>query len=232
MAASENRQTSMRASAISLASRMGAIAMSVQSLSIERINTPTGRMMILVDGEQRLRALDWEDHEPRMQRLLRQHYGEINLREEARPTAVVHALEAYFNGDLVGLNSLPTATNGTDFQRTVWAALRHIVPGETISYGRLAARIGQPTAVRAVGLANGANPIAIVVPCHRVIGANGALTGFGGGIDRKRWLLAHERASSPLRDEPISEPEEIYDGCGLPFAGRRTYGTRSTYQES
>ncbi|MGC2224836.1 MAG: methylated-DNA--[protein]-cysteine S-methyltransferase, partial [Methylocella sp.] len=105
-------------------------------------------------------------------------------------------------------------------------------PGETISYGILAARIGQPTAVRAVGLANGANPIAIVVPCHRVIGANGALTGFGGGIERKRWLLAHERVSSPQRDELISESEGIYDGCGRPFAARRAYGTRSTYQEA
>jgi methylated-DNA-[protein]-cysteine S-methyltransferase len=206
---------------------MGAIAMSVQCLSIERMNTPTGRMMIVVDGEQRLRALDWEDHEPRMQRLLRQHYGEIHLREEARPTAVVHALEAYFNGDLAGLNSLPTATNGTDFQRTVWAALRRIAPGETISYGGLAVRIGRPIAVRAVGLAIGANPIAIVVPCHRVIGANGALTGFGGGLERKRWLLAHERACSPRPDELISESEGIYDGCDRPFATRRAYGPRS-----
>lgn len=178
--------------------------MSDQSLFVDRINTPTGRMIIVMDGEQRLRALDWEDHEPRMQRLLRRHYGEIHLSEEARPTAVAHALQAYFDGDLVALSSLPTATSGTDFQRAVWDALRRIAPGETISYGVLAARIGQPTAMRAVGLANGANPIAIVVPCHRVIGVNGALTGYGGGLKRKRWLLAHERACSPAARGLIS----------------------------
>jgi methylated-DNA-[protein]-cysteine S-methyltransferase len=170
--------------------------MSVQSFFVERINTPTGRVMIVMDGEQRLRALDWEDHEPRMQRLLRQHYGKIRLREETRTRAVIRAIGAYFDGDLVAVANLATATNGTDFQCAVWGALRHIAPGETISYGMLAARIGQPTAVRTVGLAIGANPIAIVVPCHRVIGANGALTGYGGGLERKRWLLAHERACS------------------------------------
>jgi methylated-DNA-[protein]-cysteine S-methyltransferase len=99
---------------------------------------------------------------------------------------------------------LPVATNGTDFQCVVWGALRQLAPGETISYGRLAARIGRPTAMRAVGLAIGANPIAVVVPCHRVIGANGTLTGYGGGLERKRWLLAHERARSP-------QPDELYD---------------------
>src|SRR5262245_24091793 len=127
--------------------------MFVQSLSVGRIDTPTGRMMIVMDGEQRLRALDWEDHEPRMQRLLRRHYGEIHLRKETRTTAVMRALHSYFDGDLVALNSLPTATNGTDFQCAVWGALRHIAPGETISYGMLANRIGRPSAMRAVGLA-------------------------------------------------------------------------------
>jgi methylated-DNA-[protein]-cysteine S-methyltransferase len=91
---------------------------------------------------------------------------------------------------------LPTATNGTDFQRAVWNALRRIPIGRTISYGVLALQIGRPTATRAVGLANGANPIATVIPCHRVIGANASLTGYGGGLDRKRWLLAHESAYS------------------------------------
>jgi methylated-DNA-[protein]-cysteine S-methyltransferase len=175
--------------------------MFVQSLSVERTNTPTGQMIIIMDGEQRLCALDWEDHQPRMQGLLRRHYGEIPLRKEAGPTAIAHALQAYFDGDLAALDSLPTATNGTNFQRAVWDALRHIAPGEIISYGMLAARIGQPASVRAVGLATGANPIAIVVPCHRVVGANGALRGYGGGLERKRWLLAHERACSPQPDE-------------------------------
>ena len=197
MAGSENRQMSMRAGIISNPCRIGAIAMSVRSLSVGRINTPTGQMIIFMDGKQRLRALDWEDHEPRIQRLLQRHYGKISLQEEARPTAVVRALQAYFDGDLVAIDSLLIRTNGTDFQRAVWEALRHIAPGETISYGMLAARIGQPAAMRAVGLATGANPIAIVVPCHRVIGKNGALTGYGGGLERKRWLLTHERVFSP-----------------------------------
>jgi methylated-DNA-[protein]-cysteine S-methyltransferase len=91
------------------------------------------------------------------------------------------------------------ATNGTDFQKSVWHALRAIPAGQTVTYGELARRLGQPTAMRAVGLANGANPIGIVVPCHRVVGANGTLTGYAGGLERKRWLLAHESvADLPL----------------------------------
>jgi methylated-DNA-[protein]-cysteine S-methyltransferase len=97
------------------------------------------------------------------------------------------------------IDAVDVRTGGTDFQRRVWAALRRIPAGTTTSYGRLAAAIGSPSACRAVGLANGANPIGIVVPCHRVIGADKTLTGYGGGIDRKRWLLDHElRWSAPL----------------------------------
>src|SRR5690606_5527006 len=97
-----------------------------------------------------------------------------------------------FEGDISALDALPVVTGGTEFQRRVWAALRQIPAATTISYGQLAARIGAPAASRAVGLANGANPVPIVVPCHRVIGANGKLTGFGGGLPRKQWLLSHE----------------------------------------
>ena len=104
-------------------------------------------------------------------------------------------LLAYFAGALRDFE-LPLAAQGTPFQQGVWQALCAIPYGETISYGELARRIGHPTAVRAVGLANGRNPIAIVVPCHRVIGANGSLTGYGGGLARKRWLLAHESRGS------------------------------------
>jgi methylated-DNA-[protein]-cysteine S-methyltransferase len=104
-------------------------------------------------------------------------------------------LEAYFNGELTDFD-LPLSMDGTGFQRTVWASLRDIPYGETISYGELARRIGQPSASRAVGLANGRNPISIVVPCHRVVGANGSLTGYGGGIDRKQYLLALEQRVS------------------------------------
>jgi methylated-DNA-[protein]-cysteine S-methyltransferase len=107
---------------------------------------------------------------------------------------VTDALQAYFAGELARLNDITCATAGTPFQRMVWGALRTIPPGRTLSYGALAARLDRPSAARAVGLANGANPISVVIPCHRLVGANGALTGYGGGLGRKRWLLAHEGA--------------------------------------
>jgi methylated-DNA-[protein]-cysteine S-methyltransferase len=177
----------------------------VEILHLERFNTPTGPMLVVTDGERRVRATDWEDHEDRMQRLLRRHYPEASIQPCAasRVSAARRALQAYFDGELDAIADVPTATNGTDFQRQVWAALRLIPVGSTVSYGALAARLGRPNAVRAVGLANGANPVAIVVPCHRVIGANASLTGYGGGLDRKRWLLAHERAGRPAKDELI-----------------------------
>jgi methylated-DNA-[protein]-cysteine S-methyltransferase len=131
-----------------------------------------------------------------MHRLLREHYGEYQLEKGAAPASVTRSLDAYFDGDLNALASVRTATGGTPFQRAVWRALRAVKPGTTKSYSQIAARIGRPTASRAVGAANGSNPIAIVVPCHRVIGANGALTGYGGGLPRKRWLLDHEREFS------------------------------------
>ena len=102
------------------------------------------------------------------------------------------ALKGYFAGDLDGLKTIKWRVAGTPFQRKVWTALRTIPAGTTTSYGALAAQLDMPKAVRAVGLANGSNPISIVVPCHRVIGANGSLTGYGGGLERKRWLLQHE----------------------------------------
>lgn len=104
----------------------------------------------------------------------------------------------YFAGDIDALDGVAVQTNGTEFQRTVWAELRRIPRGTTTTYGELAARIGKPTAARAVGLANGSNPVSIVVPCHRVIGADGSLTGYAGGTARKEWLLRHEGA--PLRN--------------------------------
>jgi methylated-DNA-[protein]-cysteine S-methyltransferase len=167
---------------------------SEQTFQIERFNTPTGRMLVVSDDQGRLRAVDWEDHEERMQRLLGRYYrkSRLLLREVSRPSAPRQALDAYFAGELGAIDELTTATNGTEFQRQVWSALRRIPSGSALSYGALATEIGRPAAVRAVGLANGANPIAIVVPCHRVVGANSSLTGYGGGLERKRWLLTHE----------------------------------------
>ncbi len=178
--------------------------MTAETFFVERIETPTGRMRIVSDEAHRLRAVDWDDHEPRMQDLLRRHYGAnaAQLREASRSSMAARALLAYFEGDINAIDDLPTATNGTAFQRAVWSALRRIPAGRTVSYSTLAAEIGRPKAVRAVGLANGANPIAIVVPCHRVIGADASLTGYGGGLHRKRWLLAHERGERPLFEEP------------------------------
>lgn len=160
----------------------------------ESFNTPTGRMLLVSDAQQRLRAVDWQDKEQRMLDLLKRYYGanNIQLREVAQLSPARRALLAYFDGDLSAIDAQPTAVTGTDFQRSVWDALRAIPAGLPISYSVLAQRIGRPNACRAVGLANGANPISIFVPCHRVIGANATLTGYGGGIERKRWLLEHE----------------------------------------
>ena len=108
------------------------------------------------------------------------------------PAALRDNLAAYFAGDLDALGRIPWATGGTPFQRSVWTALADIPAGTTMTYGALAAQIGAPRAVRAVGHANGANPISVVVPCHRLVGANGTLTGYGGGLHRKQWLLEHE----------------------------------------
>jgi methylated-DNA-[protein]-cysteine S-methyltransferase len=176
---------------------------------VERFNTPTGRMLIVTDDQHRLRAAEWLDDEDRVQRLLRRQFAETAIESgDARgASAAKRALDAYFEGDLKAIDDVPTATSGTEFQRQVWAALRLIPVGCTTSYGALAAKLGRPAAVRAVGLANGANPIAVVVPCHRVIGANGSLTGYGGGLDRKRWLLAHESAGRPLLIGPNHQLE-------------------------
>ncbi len=165
-----------------------------ETLFLDVMETPLGRMLVVADDVERLRALDWSDYEGRMRRLLRLHYGTEDrghvLRRRALPPSVREPLAAYFAGDLAAPDRIPVHTGGTPFQRAVWAALRAIPAGTTLSYGALAGRLECPKAVRAVGLANGANPVGIVVPCHRVIGADASLTGYGGGLDRKRWLLA------------------------------------------
>ena len=133
--------------------------MSAQTFCLEHLETPTGRLLVVTDAECRLRAVDWEDHHSRMQELLDRYYGAgTRLREARRLSQAARALADYFAGDLDAIADLPTAANGTAFQLSVWAALRQIPVGETVSYGALAARIGRPKAVRAVGLANGANP--------------------------------------------------------------------------
>jgi O-6-methylguanine DNA methyltransferase len=164
------------------------------TLSLDRFASPVGEILLVFEGET-LRALDFWDYAPRMHRLLRLHYGTVSLTDGEAPAAIRWPLAAFFSGDWAALDSIRVATGGTPFQRMVWEAVRRIRPGTTQSYGAVAAAVGRPGASRAVGLANGANPVAIVVPCHRVIGANAALTGYGGGLARKAWLLTHEKAA-------------------------------------
>jgi methylated-DNA-[protein]-cysteine S-methyltransferase len=167
-------------------------------LRLEQWASPLSTLLLVSDNDGALRALDFAGHESRMHRLLKEHYGTYELRDGAAPQSVTRALAAYFAGDLVALNDVRVATNGTPFQRAVWKGLREIPAGVTKSYGELAADIGRAGACRAVGAANGSNPVAIVVPCHRVIGANGALTGFASGLPRKQWLLDHEKQFARL----------------------------------
>lgn len=132
---------------------------------------------------------------PAIDRMFDRWYpGEPRARQPIPAAAAV--VSRYFAGDIGALDSVAVELNGTPFQKKTWLALRRIPAGSTISYAELARRIGESSAIRAVGTANGANPVAIVVPCHRVIGSNGTLTGYGGGLDRKHWLLAHEGALS------------------------------------
>jgi methylated-DNA-[protein]-cysteine S-methyltransferase len=161
---------------------------------VDRLATPIGELLIVADRAGNLRTIDWTDHEARMRLLLDRQYGKgaYAIGAARDPGGLTRAMRAYFKGDIAAIDSLPVETAGTPFQRSVWRALRHIKSGRTISYAELARRIGKPKAVRAAGLANGQNPISIVVPCHRVIGSDGSLTGYGGGLPRKQWLLEHE----------------------------------------
>lgn len=180
-------------------------------LFMESVPTPIGSIALVTDDVGDVRALDWNDYLPRLNRLLQVHYGTAVERDAAAapsgdespaalfrqrttPSAASLALRRYFAGDIPAIETLTVATGGTAFQQAVWTALRRIPAGETTSYGALASSIGRPRAVRAVGHANGSNPIGIIVPCHRVIGVSGHLTGYAGGLERKRWLLEHETA--------------------------------------
>jgi methylated-DNA-[protein]-cysteine S-methyltransferase len=176
----------------------------IVQLFVDRIPTPLGEMFIVTDSDENLRAAYWTD-EARMTGVLRAHFRETGFTVEPRlkPSSHVAAFRRYFGGELSAIDQLIVKTAGTAFQREVWQALREIPCGSTISYSALAQRIGRPAAVRAVGLANGSNPICVVVPCHRVIGADGSLTGYGGGLERKRWLLRHESAPVPADRPPL-----------------------------
>lgn len=167
-------------------------------LLVDHYPSPIGKIVLVYDRDEHVRALDFSDFRERMERLLKEHYGAYTLEPETMPKALRAALDAYFAGDLRALDSLQVSTAGTPFQREVWRALRTIPAGSPTSYGVLAAQLGRPGSARAVGSANRKNPVAIVVPCHRVIGSQGTLVGYAGGMNRKRWLLEHEAAQSAL----------------------------------
>ena len=152
---------------------------------------PFAEILIAVDNG-KLAALDFNGYEARMQRLLSKRYDEVKLTEKSNPCGFSACLRAYLAGELDALNEIPVDTGGTEFQRAAWQALRTIPVGRTATYAEQATRIGRPKAVRAIGAANGQNPIAIVLPCHRVVGANGSMTGYAGGVATKEWLLRHE----------------------------------------
>jgi len=152
------------------------------------------RLVFLEPDESRLRTVYTLDGSIAA---LERDAGEPATRDEEAASPAVLQLREYFEGSRTAFD-LPLAARGTGFQLQVWEALTRIPAGETRSYGEVASMVGAPSASRAVGMASGRNPIAIVVPCHRVVGANGTLTGYGGGLQRKRWLLEHEASSMPL----------------------------------
>jgi methylated-DNA-[protein]-cysteine S-methyltransferase len=174
------------------------------------IASPIGPLT-LVSRNDVLIAVAFEPEESSTHRWLTRRFGELRLEDHDDPAGAASVLRAYFDGDLAALDRVTVDTGGTEFQREIWSALRQIPVGTTISYAGLAARVGRPSAVRAVGAANGSNPIPVIIPCHRVIAADGTLCGYGGGLDRKRWLLTHEGAmpakarktTAPSRQIPL-----------------------------
>lgn len=165
-------------------------------LLTDQIATPLGDFALVADEAGKLHAAEWTDCRDRMERSLRLLHGAegYTLKPARNPGGHSAALRAYFAGDFAIIDRLPVAGFGTPFQRLMWRNLRKVRAGTTLSYGDFARRIGRPLAIRAVGAANGANPISVVVPCHRLVGADGSLTKYGGGLRRKQWLLEHEQA--------------------------------------
>jgi methylated-DNA-[protein]-cysteine S-methyltransferase len=162
-------------------------------LFVTGLETPVGRARLVYDAEGVVHAFGWYEGDTWLKR-----FGRADFVEGVDPFGLVAAMTAYFDSDVRAIDHIRVRMRGTPFQNTVWQALRSIPAGETMSYGAMAKMLGQPGAMRAVGLANGANPIGVIVPCHRVIGADGSLTGYGGGIARKKWLLAHEARHTGL----------------------------------
>jgi methylated-DNA-[protein]-cysteine S-methyltransferase len=183
---------------------MGRGAVTVQPperLVFDRIATPVGEAILVSDQAEVLRGFQWADFEESLLKTLVAHYRGVPW-DKGRSPILAGAFEAYFAGEVRALETVSWATAGTAFQRQVWSALTTIPAGRTLSYAALAAQVGRPMAVRAAGSANGRNPISVALPCHRVIGTGGDLTGYGGGLARKRWLLRHEGAA--FRDAALA----------------------------
>ncbi len=163
-------------------------------IQIQTLESPIGPLTV-AERAGRVCLLHFGGDGPAIDQLFEKWYpGEARAR---RALAVAAVLRRYFEGELAAIEAIAVELNGTDFQKKVWQALQRIPCGATISYAELARRVGSLTAVRAVGAANGANPVAVIVPCHRVIGSNGSLIGYGGGLERKQWLLSHEGVAAP-----------------------------------
>jgi methylated-DNA-[protein]-cysteine S-methyltransferase len=174
-------------------------------IEVGETSSPIGRVLLLA-REGALCGVGFGAAPDRAQRRILRRFGEVEFRGSDDPAGAASALGRYFSGDLHALEGVAVDPGGTPFQRRVWNALRDIPAGQTRSYSYVARVIGAPHAVRAVGAANGANPVGIVIPCHRVIGADGGLVGYGGGLDLKRWLLVHEGVRLPVerpRQTPI-----------------------------
>ena len=162
-------------------------------LWLDEITTPIGPLTLIVNpASGGICTLEFTTDREMLRERLAARFGPVSFADEPDPGGTANRIRAYFAGDVHAVDKLPVDTAGTPFQERVWAALRGVPPGQPVSYGQLARAIGRPGAARAVGLANGRNPVAVVIPCHRVIGADGTLTGYGGGLPRKRWLLEHE----------------------------------------
>jgi methylated-DNA-[protein]-cysteine S-methyltransferase len=160
-------------------------------ISLNILPSPVGPLTLASRGE-RVCLLLFGGDEGKARATLKRWYGAEAIQAHPDPAGAAARLEEYFGGRLDALDGIDVELNGTPFQTRVWETLRTIRAGTTAAYADIARAIAAPAAIRAVGAANGANPIAVIVPCHRVIGSNGSLTGYGGGLDRKRWLLEHE----------------------------------------
>lgn len=164
----------------------------MMTLYREQVDSPLGSLTLMTEKDGTVRLLEFTSESERTSRHTARQAKGAEIVDGPAPGPAREALAAYFAGDMTALDGLTVAADGTPFRKKVWAALRSIPVGKTWSYGELAQAIGSPKGFRAVGSANGANPISIIVPCHRVIAADGSIGGYAGGLNRKEWLLAHE----------------------------------------